>query len=188
GGADYIGFDAKSSTGGQAVDLLLWGSGLDSTVTADQIRLLGPGITLRPSTLHTQMTATVYGSLALRFTVDLAAVPATAPVTIAVVKGTDAGVYSGGFVILGGTADCAYTVSSKQVAAPAAGGSGTVTVTTGAGCPWTAASDSPWLKITSITAASGNGSVSFAADPNTNAAARSGALAIAGQSVVVIEA
>jgi uncharacterized protein (TIGR03437 family) len=49
---------------------------------------------------------------------------------------------------------------------------------------WTAASGASWLKIASTTAVSGNGSVTFAADPNTGAA-RSGVLTIAGQSVTV---
>jgi uncharacterized protein (TIGR03437 family) len=187
GGTDYtfIVGCPKATAAGRALDLLLWGPGLDSTVTADQIRLIGPGITMRPGTLRTQASAAAQGFTPLRFTVDVAPAAATVAVTVAVVKGTDAAVYTGGFVIAGSTAACTYSVSSKQFSVPAAGGQGTVTVTAGTGCAWTAASDAPWLKIASTTAVSGNGSVSFAADPNVSAAGRSAALTIAGQTVVV---
>ena len=65
---------------------------------------------------------------------------------------------------------------------------GTVTVTAGTGCAWTADSGASWLKITSTTAVTGNGSVVFAADPNVSAVARSAALTITGQTVVVDQA
>jgi uncharacterized protein (TIGR03437 family) len=170
------------------LDLLLWGNGLDSTIAADQIRLIGPGITMRAATLRTQNAVSQPFTTALRFTVDLAAATGAIPVTIAVVKGTGAAVYSGGFVIVGVTPGCSYTLSSKQFSLPAAGAQGTVTVTAGNGCGWTAASSASWLKITSTTAVAGNGSVSFAADPNPSAVVRSASLGSAGQTVVVDQA
>ena len=189
GGTDWANFvGPKASAAGRALDLLLWGNGLDSTIAADQIRLIGPGITMRAATLRTQNAVSQPFTTALRFTVDLAPATGAIPVTIAVVKGTDAAVYSGGFVIVGVTPGCSYTLSSKQFSLPAAGGQGTVTVTAGNGCGWTAASSASWLKITSTTAVAGNGSVSFAADPNASAVVRSASLAIAGQTVVVDQA
>jgi uncharacterized protein (TIGR03437 family) len=190
GGTDwaYIVGGPKASAAGRALDLLLWGPGLNSTVTADQIRVIAPGITMRAGTLRTQTSAAVQGFTPLRFTVDITPAAATIPVTVAVVNGTDAAVFSGGFVIAAPAAGCSYAVSSKQFSLFAAGGQGTVTVTAGTGCGWTATSGAPWLKITSTTAASGNGAVSFAADPNLSAAGRSAALTIAGQTVVVDQA
>jgi len=190
GGADGTYVDGPlASPAGSAVDLLLWGPGLNSTITADQIRLIGPGIAMRAGTLRTQPGAVVQGFTPLRFTADLAPVATGAiPVTIAVVKGTDAAVYSGGLVITGAAAGCAYTVSSKQFAFPSAGGQGTVTLAAGTGCAWTAASGATWLKIASTAAAGGSGSVSFAADPNTSTIVRSASLTVAGQTVVVSQA
>jgi uncharacterized protein (TIGR03437 family) len=190
GGSDWASVNGpKASPAGSPVDLLLWGNGLDSTVTQSQIRLIGPGISLRAGTLHTPPNSTVGGYAPLRFTVDLAPLATGAnPVTIAVVKGTDAAVYSGGFVIVGAASGCTYTLSSKQFSVPAGGGQGTVAVTAGTGCAWTAASGASWLKIASTTAASGNGSVFFAADPNASAIVRSASLTVAGQTVIVSQA
>jgi uncharacterized protein (TIGR03437 family) len=189
GGADWVyGEGPKAAPAGGAVDLLLWGNGLNSTITESQIRLIGPGIAMRAGTLHTPIAVSQPFTTALRFTVDLAPTTATIPVTIAVVKGTDAAVYSGGFVIAGSAPGCTYAVSSKQFSLPAAGGQGTVTVTAGNGCGWTATSGAAWLRITSTTAVTGNGSVVFAADPNVSAVARSAALTITGQTVVVDQA
>ena len=190
GGTDWASLDGpKVSASGLAVDLLLWGPGLNSTVTEDQIRLLGPGVAMRAGSLRTQSSASLQGFTPLRLTVDIAPLAAGAvPVTPVVVKGTDAAVYSGGFVIAGSAAGCAYTVSSKLFSEPAAGGQGTVAVTAGAGCAWTATSAAPWLRIVSTTAASGNGSVYFSVDPNGSALVRSGWLTVAGQTVVVNQA
>jgi uncharacterized protein (TIGR03437 family) len=190
GGTDFAYIAGpKASLAGGPVDLLLWGSGINSTIAESQIRLIGPGIAMRAGTLHTQSSAGEQGFTPLRFTVDLAPVASgNIPVTLAVIKGTDAAVYSGGFVIAGPAAGCTYTVSAKQFSELAAGGQGTVAVTAGTGCAWTAASGASWLKIVSTTAPGGNGSVSFAADPNPNAVVRSATLTVAGQTVVVNQA
>ena len=190
GGPDWLDSSGpKAVPAGGAVDLLLWGNGLNSTITENQIRLLGPGIALRAGTLHVPPNSVALVYNPLRFTVDLAPMATGAiPVTIAVVKGTDAAVYSGGLVITGAAVGCSYAVSSKQFSMPAAGGQGTVTVAAGAGCAWSATSGAAWLKIASVTAASGNGSVSFAADPNGTAIVRSASLTVAGQTVEVDQA
>jgi Viral BACON domain/Putative binding domain, N-terminal len=62
----------------------------------------------------------------------------------------------------------------------AAGGSGSVGVTTGAGCAWTAASNMPWLTVTAGSPGSGSGTVSFSVAANTGVA-RVGQLTIGGQ-------
>ena len=70
----------------------------------------------------------------------------------------------------------------------AAGGSGpAVTVTTSAGCAWTATSGTSWLTITSGSSGTGNGTVQFTAAQNT-ADVRIGSLSIAGQTVAVNQA
>ena len=86
------------------------------------------------------------------------------------------------------TTSCAFDVTPTSASVGAAGGGGpTMTVDTGAGCEWTAASNASWLTITSDMHSFGSGSVTFSAAANTGAA-RSGTLSIAGQSVTVNQA
>jgi uncharacterized protein (TIGR03437 family) len=69
----------------------------------------------------------------------------------------------------------------------AAGGTGTVNVTTAGGCAWTATSNANWLTVTSGASGTGNGTVGFTAQANTGPA-RSGTLTIAGQTFTVNQA
>ena len=72
--------------------------------------------------------------------------------------------------------------SSSGQNVPAAGGNGSVNVSTGGGCGWTATSNASWLTITSGANGAGNGSVGFTAAANTGTS-RPGALTIGGQHV-----
>ena len=54
-------------------------------------------------------------------------------------------------------------------------------VTAVAGCTWTAASNVPWISISSGTPGSGDGTVAFAVEMNGTGAPRSGTLTVAGQ-------
>ena len=83
----------------------------------------------------------------------------------------------------GGSAPCAFSISPESAAVPSAGGGGTVTVTTSAGCPWTASSNAPWLVLTGAVSGNGPGQVSYQAAPGTEA--RSGTLTVAGRPFTV---
>jgi hypothetical protein len=82
---------------------------------------------------------------------------------------------------------CTYliTPTSQDVAATAT--TGTVTVTSGAGCTWTATSGVTWITITSGASGTGGGPVGFSVAANTGAA-RSGTASIAGQTFTVNQA
>jgi hypothetical protein len=82
---------------------------------------------------------------------------------------------------------CTYTISPSSQAFPAAGDNGSVAVTAGAGCSWTATEVVPWISITSGATGSGNGTVNFSVDANTGAA-RSATLTIAGRAFTVTQA
>lgn len=83
---------------------------------------------------------------------------------------------------------CTFTVAPATAAAPVGGGTGTVAVTASdASCGWTAASNDPWLTITSG-AGPGSGGVQYTVAANTSPAGRSGTLTVAGQTVVVNQA
>jgi hypothetical protein len=79
---------------------------------------------------------------------------------------------------------CTFAISPDTRSVPASGGDGTVSVTSGAACAWTAASNATWLTIASGATGSGNGSVSFKVAA-TSGPARSGTLTIAGRTFTV---
>ncbi|HZL95131.1 MAG TPA: BACON domain-containing carbohydrate-binding protein, partial [Vicinamibacterales bacterium] len=83
---------------------------------------------------------------------------------------------------------CVSTIDPTSQAAPAAGGAAApVTVTSPAGCDWTATTATPWLKITQGTSGTGSGTVEFSVAQSTGPA-RTGTLSIAGQTHTVNQA
>ncbi|HEU4507720.1 MAG TPA: M36 family metallopeptidase [Pyrinomonadaceae bacterium] len=78
----------------------------------------------------------------------------------------------------GGT--CSFSISPTSASFAAAGGTQSVTVTTGAGCNWTAASNSSFITITSGASGSGSGTVSYSVAANGATTLRTGSLTIAG--------
>ena len=85
-------------------------------------------------------------------------------------------------------AACTYSLTPVSVSVPAAGASGSLNVTAGSGCPWTAASDSGWLTVSSTAAGSGSGTVGYVAAVNLSTVARTGKISIAGQSATFNQA
>jgi len=83
-------------------------------------------------------------------------------------------------------AACSFTIAPASQTIAETGGSGTVAVTADSGCAWTASSDAAWIAITGASSGTGNGSVAFTVDANAGAA-RSGTLAIAGQTFTVMQ-
>lgn len=77
-------------------------------------------------------------------------------------------------------AACTYSIAPAGQSFGSSGGTGSVTVTTQAGCPWQAASGASWLTLTSGASGSGPGTVGYAVAANTDAAPRSATLKIAG--------
>ena len=80
------------------------------------------------------------------------------------------------------------TINASSQSFTAAGGTGSVTVTVGAGCSWTASSPQTWVTITSGATGSGPGSVGFSVAANTSTTARSVILTIAGNAFTVSQA
>lgn len=81
---------------------------------------------------------------------------------------------------------CSYTVTPSALAMGAAGGSQALTITAGAGCPWTASSNQPWITITSGASGNGAGSVTVSIAA-ANGPSRSGTLTVAGQTITVTQ-
>jgi len=60
----------------------------------------------------------------------------------------------------------------------AAGGRGSIQVTSTSGCPWTATSEAPWVVVTSGWSGSGSGSLTYSVAPNLDPSPRTGTLRI----------
>lgn len=76
---------------------------------------------------------------------------------------------------------CTYTLSPTSQSFPKQGGTGTVSVTSPAGCSWTATPSDSWVTITAGASGSGNRSVEFSVARNDSAPPRTATLTIGGQ-------
>jgi len=83
---------------------------------------------------------------------------------------------------------CTYSISPTSGTFGASGGSGVVSVTAGAGCSWTAASNISWITITSGASGSGGGTAGYSVAANTSSTSRTGTLTVAGQTHTVTQA
>ncbi len=89
--------------------------------------------------------------------------------------------------VIQSVANCSIAIAPASQNLPAAGGTGTIDVQAQSVCDWAAASNAPWLSVTSGSTGSGNGVVTFAAAANAGAA-RSGTISIANQTFTVSQA
>ena len=109
---------------------------------------------------------------------------AAANTSIAARTGTVRVSWSNGFVDLTVTqsgANCSFVLSPESGSFPAAGGTGSFTVTpSDPGCPWTATSDSAWLTISSGQSGTGSGSVSYAVGSYAGTGPRAGTIGVTG--------
>ncbi len=83
---------------------------------------------------------------------------------------------------------CSYSISASSQSFPASGGTGSVTVTTSAGCTWTVINNaSSWITVTSNSSATGNGTVNYSAAANPGTTSRTGTLIIGGKTFTVTQ-
>ncbi len=80
---------------------------------------------------------------------------------------------------------CAYTVVASATSFNPAGGTGSVTVATTAGCTWSGRSEAAWLAITSATTGSGAGTLSFIVAANADPPVAPATLTVAEQTVTI---
>jgi Zn-dependent metalloprotease len=86
----------------------------------------------------------------------------------------------------GGT--CTYSISPTSASHPATASTGSVSVTAGSGCSWTAVSNATFITITAGSSGTGSGTVSYSVAANTATTSRTGTLTIAGQTFTVTQA
>jgi hypothetical protein len=71
-------------------------------------------------------------------------------------------------------ASCTYSLGPASTYMYRAGGVGAVTLSTAAGCPWTATTDVPWISITSAKTGSGSATITYSVAANTENLTRVG--------------
>jgi Putative binding domain, N-terminal/Viral BACON domain len=81
---------------------------------------------------------------------------------------------------------CAYVVVLSKTTFTGDGGSGTINVTTGSTCQWTATSNDGWISIAQPGSGTGTGTVAFTV-AKFNGNSRTGAILVAGQSFSVTQ-
>ncbi len=82
---------------------------------------------------------------------------------------------------------CSYSISPTSQSVSPAGGRGTIAISTDSGCPWVAASNTPWIAIEGGNSGSGSGVVTYGVEA-TGGPTRSGTLVVAGQTFSVQQA
>ena len=82
---------------------------------------------------------------------------------------------------------CTYSVTPTSQSVGAAGGTGTVAVTTGSSCTSAAMSNAGWLTVTTGASGTGDTTVAYAIAANTGTTTRTGTLTIAGQTLTVTQ-
>jgi hypothetical protein len=83
---------------------------------------------------------------------------------------------------------CGFSISPASNTVPNGGGAGSVAVTTGASCDWTASSNASFVTITSATVQTGPGAITYVVAANPARTQRTGTLTVAGQTFTVVQA
>jgi hypothetical protein len=83
---------------------------------------------------------------------------------------------------------CTFAFNPPSASPAAAGGPATFTVTTQTGCNWTPTTTDAWITITNNGSVTGSGDVNYTIEPNATGMARSGAIAVGGQSFAISQA
>jgi len=88
---------------------------------------------------------------------------------------------------LGISGGCGYSILPTSASYGSGGGSGSVNVTAGTGCSWTATSNAGWINITAGSSGTGNGTVNYSVSANSGTNSQSGTLTIAGQTFTITQ-
>ena len=88
----------------------------------------------------------------------------------------------------GAVASCSYVISPVNAAHGSGSSTGSVSVTTQNGCPWSVVNTNPWISILSSLNNSSSGTVVYSLAPNTNSQARTGNIIIGGQHFLLTQA
>ena len=102
--------------------------------------------------------------------------------------GSTASSVSNGFSFQATAPPCAPTINSTGQSVGSGATTGSVGVTAGTGCAWTASSNAGWATLTGATSGTGNGSVPYSIAANTATSARTATLTVAGKPYTITQA
>lgn len=86
--------------------------------------------------------------------------------------------------VASGGGGCSYSISPTSANPQWGGGTGSISVSAGTGCAWTATSNASWIVINSGSAGTGNGTVAYSVGVNSGPN-RSGTITVAGTTFTV---
>jgi hypothetical protein len=98
------------------------------------------------------------------------------PGALGAVKDIYDGMSSLGKAFLSTAPSCSYSLSEYSKTFISAGGAGSITVTTGSGCSWSAISQAAWITVITGISGSGNGTVTYSVKANNTAQQRTGSI------------
>jgi uncharacterized protein (TIGR03437 family) len=84
--------------------------------------------------------------------------------------------------------DCNFSLSSVSQSFSAAGGTGSIGVTTQSDCKWLAAGNAPWVKVGSGSPGAGNGTVNYTVEANHSPSQRTGTISLGNQTFTITQA
>jgi len=84
-----------------------------------------------------------------------------------------------------GVAECSYVLAPVSRSHGPTAETGTLTITTGSGCAWTAAPNASWITITSGSSGNGNGTISYSVVANPGNGIRTGTVTIQGATFTI---
>jgi hypothetical protein len=85
------------------------------------------------------------------------------------------------------TGVCGYSISPQSQSFDAGGGRGSISVSAGSSCSWTASSSVNWIAITSGGAGSDGGTVNYSVAVNPDTGSRTGGVMVQGQTFTVFQ-
>ena len=98
--------------------------------------------------------------------------------------GTTPSTLSNAFMV---SSPCAPSLSASSATFTAVASTGTVSVTAGTGCSWTASSNASWITVNSGASGTGTAAVGYSVAANAATASRTGTLTVAGQTFTVTQ-
>ena len=85
-------------------------------------------------------------------------------------------------------AGCGYAISPASASLTASSGTGSISVSAGSSCGWSAQSPVSWITFTTATSGTGTGSVGYQVAANGDSSSRSATITVAGQPFVITQA
>lgn len=89
---------------------------------------------------------------------------------------------------ISGVEACEYDIYPSGQSFGASGGTGGINVTATTGCEWTATADTAWITITSGGSGTGDGTLEYSVDSNSDTSSRSGSITAAGKTFTITQA